>query len=111
MGLDNQWVLPPSIKKHPTFDPPLKLWGGLYSNHGCESFRGKMYLDFCEEVMDLNLFQDSITNEELKVALEKLSTWMQKKSSWGDHDSDEISDLFRMFNTYVKLGASLESWY
>lgn len=111
MGLDNFWKLPSSLDKHPTFNPPLNLWGGLCSNHGCESFRGKMYSEFCDAVMDLNLFQDLITNAELKVGLQKLSTWMKNNSSWRDHDENEISDLFRMFNTYVNLGASLESWY
>ena len=110
MGLDNYWIMP-GEKPHPNFDPPLNLCGGLFSNNGVESFRGKVYSKFCEEVMDINLYSESISSKELLVATKKLSSWMLTKSSYDDLNEEEINDLYRMFSTYANLGASLESWY
>lgn len=110
MGLDNFWIMP-GEKPHPNFNPPLNLTGGLLSNNGAESFRGKVYSKFCEEVMGIDLYSESISPKELLVATEKLSDWMLTKSSYDDLNKQEIDDLHRMFSTYANLGASLESWY
>ena len=77
MGLDNFWELPEGVP-HPNFDPPLNLWGGLFSDHGCKSFRGKMYSTFCDMVMGINLYDDVISNQELLTATERLRIWIEE---------------------------------
>ena len=110
MGLDNYWIMP-GDKPHPSFDPPLNLCGGLFSANGVESFRGKVYSKFCEEIMGINLYSESISPKDLLTAAEKLNCWMSTKSTYEEINEKEINDLYRMFFTYASLGASLESWY
>ncbi len=110
MGLDNYWIMP-NQEPHPDFDPPLNLCGGLFSNNGCESFRGKVYASFCQEVMQINLYQDCLSNQELLNANLKLSEWLETESTWENFSKEEILDIQRMFNKYASLGATLESWY
>lgn len=116
MGLDNFWHMPDS-KDHPHFDPPLNLCGGMFSEHGSRSFRGKIYASFCQEIMSLNLYQDVITPEEIEKALYYLNAWMATDlcdtstlSNYG-LTFEEVLDLRRMFTQYSEAGAKLESWY
>lgn len=109
MGLDNFWELPEGVP-HPNFDPPLNLWGGLFSDHGCQSFRGKMYSTFCDMVMGINLYNDVISNQELLTATERLRVWIEENPDSRLISDEEVNDLYRMFNTYANLGATLESW-
>ena len=60
MGLDNYWSLKDSDKDHPKFSPPLNLCGGLFSEHGTKSFRGKVYSSFFEEELGLTLYREEI---------------------------------------------------
>ena len=110
MGLDNFWILP-GQQPHPNFNPPLNLCGGMFSSHGQESFRGKVYASFCEEAMGINLYKDSLSNEELLNANLNLSKWLETQSTWETLSKQEILDVQRMFNKYASLGATLESWY
>ena len=116
MGLDNFWHMPDS-KDHPEFDPPLNLCGGMFSEHGLRSFRGKVYAEFCKEIMSLNLYQDIISPEEIEEALYYLNSWIAADlcdtstlSNYGI-THEELLDLQRMFSKYSALGARLESWY
>lgn len=117
MGLDNFWRLPSSEVPHPVFNPSLNLCGGLFSAHGSPSFRGKVYAEFCENVMHINLYQEVITSDEIKQGLDKLNDYIESDSfhisnySKYDLTSEEILDLQKMFTEYSNLGAALESWY
>ena len=117
MGLDNFWLLPKSETSHPNFDPPLNLCGGMFSNHGSHSFRGKVYANFCEQIMGINLYQDILTSEEIKEGLSKLNDYIKNQTFNNPDFSNynlllqEILDLQRMFEKYSQIGAELESWY
>lgn len=116
MGLDNFWHMPDS-KDHPQFDPPLNLCGGIFSEHGSRSFRGKVYAKFCQDIMSLNLYQDVISSEEIEKALYYLDSWIAENlldtSTLSNYQLSlqEVLDLKRMFSKYSELGARLESWY
>lgn len=118
MGLDNFWRLKEG-QSHPHFDPPLTLCGGLFSNSGKESFRGKVYSEFFDDVLSINLFQDSISTEELIEGLYRLNIYISQNPNkdWEcsyltrEITFQEILDIQRMLNAYIKLEATLESWY
>ena len=110
MGLDNYWIMP-GQNPHPDFNPPLNLCSGLFSGHGKESFRGKVYATFCLEVMGLDLYSESIASDDLLKGVAKLKQWMENNSTYNDINEEEISDLYKMFFTYANLGATLESWF
>lgn len=111
MGLDNFWEMPegkPCLK----FDPPLSLCGGMFSDHGEGSFRGKVYNGFVEDMTGYSLYADELSNtaiKEIAAALEKVAA--------NDHLEDyglteeEVADLVRMFQEYAKAGATLTAWY
>ena len=118
MGLDNFWRLKEG-QSHPDFDPPLKLCGGLFSNYGRESFRGKVYSEFFDEILSINLFKDSISTEELIEGLYCLNVYISQNpnKNWEcsyltrEITFQEILDIQRMLTEYIKVGATLESWY
>ena len=118
MGLDNFWRLKEG-QSHPDFDPPLTLCGGLFSNSGKESFRGKVYSEFFDDVLSINLFQDSISTEELIEGLYRLNIYISQNPNkdWEcsyltrEITFQEILDIQKMLNAYIKLEATLESWY
>lgn len=117
MGLDNFWLMPSKDDPHPSFDPPLNLCGGMFSENGSRSFRGKVYADFCKEIMSLNLYQDIISPEEIEEALYYLNSWLAADlcdtATLSNYQItiEEVLDLQRMFSKYSGVGASLESWY
>ena len=118
MGLDNFWIIPPAIDSHPDFDPPLNLCGGLFSSHGSKSFRGKVYAEFCQEIMHINLYDDVIESAQIDRALVELNDYIKsippdQQFSFSKYNLtfEELLDLQRMFTKYAELGAKLESWY
>jgi len=111
MGLDNFWKKSFDSEEifDLEFDPPLKLCGGLFSAHGSDSFRGKVYAEFIEEVSGFSIYRD-LNNEEVHKISEKLNNYKEFK------ESDEISlkefeDLKRMFKAYAESDAVLIAWY
>jgi hypothetical protein len=121
MGLDSYWSLKNSDKNHPKFSPPLNLCGGLFSGHGAESFRGKVYSPFFEEELGLTLYQEEISAENIKEISLKLEAYIQlntendnafRTKAWSIYlENNEIKDLSRMFQTYASLDASLIGWW
>lgn len=111
MGLDNFW----ECEKHPNFDPPLNLCGGLFSGHGEQSFRGKVYASIIEGVTDYSLYSVKLTQKEIASIAQRLEKTPFKKikrfNDW-DISEEEYSDLIRMFKEYSKVEeVSLTSWY
>lgn len=116
MGLDSYWLLPENNNIHPKFDPPLELCGGLFSEHGAESFRGKVYSPFFEHELSVSLYQEEISSEEVKEIAKKLEHFIEKKTNlpgrWSNLlHNDEIKMLSRMFSTYAELDARLGGWW
>lgn len=105
MGLDSYWVKngkPCPLESHPTFNPPLRLCGGLMSGNGMESFRGKVYNDQVEAATGVSLYQELIPNYVVKEMADKLDVC---------HFYDEMQDLKRMFRTYADAGFDLAGWW
>ena len=116
MGLDSYWLLPEDNQIHPKFDPPLQLCGGLFSENGAESFRGKIYSPFFEHEFDLSLYKEEISSEEVKEIAKKLEEFIENKKNspgrWsGLLHNNEIEMLSRMFSTYAALNARLGGWW
>jgi hypothetical protein len=113
MGLDCFWEMPDG-KEHPEFNPPLELCGGMFSGHGSESFRGKVYARFVEEVSGESLYED-LTNKQVKKiadALESDEAIKRMDYLWEeDQNSKVLKDLRRMFRKYANAGATLKTWF
>lgn len=117
MGLDNFWVATPDSKESMScdLDPPLELCGGLFSDRGSGSFRGKVYNDYVQSITGVSLYEDVIhpeTIEEMALKLEKCIEECQDSPEYcEDLVWNERKDLARMFRYYADRGAYLVSWY
>lgn len=123
MGLDNAWVLPGDngCSKHPKFDPPLNLVGGIFSGYGRCSFRGKVYIDRIEKITGESLYQQKISNIVIRKMAEKIREFRATEEFFRDYHHwqgdtfdrflSEMDDLRRMFITYAETGASLVGWW
>jgi hypothetical protein len=125
MGLDNAWVLPGKdngcSKKHPNFDPPLNLVGGMFSGYGRCSFRGKVYSDRIEKITGESLYQQGIPNTTIRKMAAKLREFRATEEFFHDYHCwqgdtfdrflSEINDIRRMFIAYADAGASLAGWW
>ena len=125
MGLDNYWEAPKGTSlEELTFDPPLRLCGGLFSGHGDGSFRGKVYSGIVEAITGVSLYEDKIDNTtvcQMADALEKqdwdeLSEDIQLELYDPDEDNAadarrDYVDLQRMFRGYAAAGYELNSWF
>ena len=126
MGLDSIWIMPGEqeiIEKyknddsdgtqmwierealHPNFEPELRICGGMCSGHGFQSFRGKVYAELIEEQTGISLYQDELSNEQVKEIADVLDNWIE------DVSNQESKDFVRMFRAYADAGATLRGWW
>lgn len=113
MGLDNFWKGGTPVN----FSPDINLCGGMFSQHGEGSFRGKVYAHIIERATDgkHSLYTETISNEDVQdiaVALEnsKYSNLIAEASTF--HVSEqEFEDLKWMFRVYADAGATLHGWW
>jgi hypothetical protein len=89
----------------------LNLVGGMFSGHGCGSFRGKCYSGIVEMVTGRSLY-DALPNEVVR----EMADEMEKKAYSEDMEEfglDEAgwNDLVKMFRLYADAGANLHAWY
>jgi hypothetical protein len=115
MGLDNLW------KKNDNEDAQVEgdfqICGGLFSDNGNTSFRGKVYHRFVEDVTGVSLYGDRETNEipietvkEMADDLEA-TAWQDSYIENYDIEKQEFEDLVRMFRLHVDAGHYLvSSW-
>ena len=99
MGLDNIWIEPKGKSLQPVrFDPPLRLWVGMLTDPA-NSFRGKAYAGYVEEVAGVDLYEDLDNATVLQVAadLEGFVT--------------HAKDLARMFRAFGDAGYDLMAWF
>ena len=109
MGLDSYWEVATHMGQlHPEFDPPLQLCGGLFSEHGRGSFRGKVYEDAILEVTGVSLYQEVIDADTIKAMAAKLDAFRLVEQGL---EPDEARDMCRMFTTYAATDASLRGWW
>ena len=61
MGLDNYWMK--NKEELGEVEGEFKICGGMLSGNGNDSFRGKVYFRFIEDVCNENLYDEMIPNE------------------------------------------------
>ena len=115
MGLDNYWM---KSKEEPGFiEGDFKICGGMLSENGNDSFRGKVYYRFIEDVTEVSLYGDPdtglIPNETVKKMADDLEAteWRDSYIANYDIEEQEFKDLVRMFRLHADAGHYLVSSY
>ena len=111
MGLDNLW------KKNDNEDARVEgdfqICGGMFSDNGNSSFRGKVYWRLIEDITMVNLYDDMITNEQIKQMADDLekTEFIPEYISHYDVEEEEFNDLKKMFRLHADAGHYLISFY
>jgi hypothetical protein len=115
MGLDNYWMK--NKEELGTIEGEFKICGGMLSGHGNDSFRGKVYHRFVEDVTDVSLYGDRDTNEIPIETVKKMADdleateWRDSYIENYDIEEEEFKDLVRMFRLHADAGHYLvSSW-
>jgi hypothetical protein len=115
MGLDNYWM---KSKEEPgVIEGNFNICGGMLSGNGNDSFRGKVYHRFIEDVTEESLYGDRetgiIPNETVKKMAEDLekTEWRDSYIENYDIEEKEFKDLVKMFRLHADAGHYLvSSW-
>jgi hypothetical protein len=115
MGLDNIWKK--NKEENGVIEGDFKLCGGVFSGHGNESFRGKVYDRFVEDVTGVSLYGDpetfEIPNETVKQMADDLEAveWRDSYITNYDIEKQEFKDLVKMFRLHADAGHYLLAWF
>jgi hypothetical protein len=115
MGLDNYWMK--SKDEAGIIEGEFKVCGGMFSENGNDSFRGKVYYRFVEDVTEVSLYGDretnEISNETVKQMADDLETteWRDSYIINYDIEEEEFKDLVKMFRLHADAGHFLVSSY
>jgi hypothetical protein len=115
MGLDNFWKK--SKEEAGVIEGEFKVCGGMFSGSGNDSFRGKVYERFVEDVTGVSLYGDPETfetsNETVKQMADDLDAteWRDSYIQNYDIEEHEFKDLVRMFRLHADAGHYLLAWY
>ena len=115
MGLDNYWMKAKEELGH--IEGNFSICGGMMSGSGNDSFRGKVYHRFVEDVTEISLYGDRETNEISNETVKKMADDLEA-TEWRDsyienYDivEEEFKDLVRMFRLHADAGHFLvSSW-
>ena len=115
MGLDNYWMKAKEELGH--IEGNFSICGGMMSGSGNDSFRGKVYHRFVEDVTNVSLYGDletgEIPNETVKQMADDLETteWRESYIINYDIEEQEFKDLVKMFRLHADAGHYLVAWY
>lgn len=115
MGLDNIWKK--NKDENGFVEGDFKLCGGMFSGCGNESFRGKVYNRFVEDITGVSLYGDPETFEIPLETVKQMATdleeteWRDSYISNYDIEHDEFKDLVKMFRLHADAGHYLIAWY
>jgi hypothetical protein len=115
MGLDNIWKK--NKEENGVIEGDFKLCGGVFSGHGNDSFRGKVYDRFVEDVTGVSLYGDpetfEIPNETVKQMADDLEAveWRDSYITNYDIEKQEFKDLVKMFRLHADAGHYLLAWF
>jgi hypothetical protein len=115
MGLDNIWKK--SKDENGFIEGEFKICGGVFSGHGNDSFRGKVYARLVEDITGVSLYGDPETfetpNETVKQMADDLDAteWRDSYIQNYDIEKQEFEDLVRMFRLHADAGHYLLAWY
>ena len=115
MGLDNYWMK--NKEELGTIEGEFKVCGGMLSGNGNDSFRGKVYHRFVEDVTEVSLYGDRDTNEIPLETVKKMADdleateWRDSYVEHYDIEEEEFRDLVKMFRLHADAGHYLvSSW-
>ena len=111
MGLDNYWMK--NKEELGEVEGEFKICGGMLSGNGNDSFRGKVYCRFIEDVCNENLYDEMIPNETVKQMADDLEAteWRDSYIENYDIEEEEFKDLVKMFRLHADAGHYLvSSW-
>ena len=111
MGLDNYWMK--NKEELGEVEGEFKICGGMLSGNGNDSFRGKVYFRFIEDVCNENLYDEMISNETVKQMADDLEAteWRDSYIENYDIEEEEFKDLVKMFRLHADAGHYLvSSW-
>ena len=113
MGLDNYWM---KNKEEPgTIEGDFKVCG-MFSEDGNDSFRGKVYHGFIEDITEVSLYglpNNEISNEVVKKMADDLEATEWQDSYIQNYDiiEEEFRDLVKTFRLHADAGHYLvSSW-
>ena len=115
MGLDNIWKK--NKDENGVIEGEFKICGGVFSGHGNDSFRGKVYNRFVEDVTGVSLYGDpetcEVPNDTVKQMADDLEAteWRDSYIVNYDIEEEEFKDLVRMFRLHADAGHYLLAWY
>ena len=115
MGLDNYWMK--NKEELGVIEGDFKVCGGMLSEHGNDSFRGKVYCRFIEDVTEVNLYGDPdtgvIPNETVQKMADDLEAteWRDSYIVNYDIEEQEFRDLVKMFRLHADAGHYLFASY
>ena len=111
MGLDCFW----KNKEGQTakIDREFNVCGGMFSDNGTTSFRGKVYNDLIEQASGISLYQESIDSETCRKISECLDNFnlSDYNAAWWPVEPDEFENLKEMFRLHTSLGHNLIGWW
>ena len=115
MGLDNIWKK--SKDENGVIEGEFKICGGVFSGHGNDSFRGKVYNRLVEDITGVSLYGDPETCEVPVEAVKQMAIDLEE-TEWRDSyiqnydiEEEEFKDLVRMFRLHADAGHYLLAWY
>jgi hypothetical protein len=114
MGLDNIWKK--NKDENGFVEGEFKICGGVFSGHGNDSFRGKVYARLVEDVTGVSLYGDpetfEISNETVMQMADDLEAteWRDSYIQNYDIEEQEFKDLVRMFRLHADAGHYLLAW-
>jgi hypothetical protein len=115
MGLDNIWKK--NKDENGVIEGEFKVCGGVFSGHGNDSFRGKVYARLVEDITGVSLYGDPETfetsNETVKQMADDLDAteWRDSYIQNYDIEEHEFKDLVRMFRLHADAGHYLLALY
>ena len=116
MGLDNIWMK--NKDEQGVIEGEFKICGGVFSGHGNESFRGKVYNKFVEDVTGISLYgytpdTNEISNEVVRDMADGLEAteWRDSYIENYNIEEQEFKDLVRMFRLHADAGHYLVASY
>jgi hypothetical protein len=116
MGLDNYWMK--SKDEAGVIEGEFNICGGMFSDNGNDSFRGKVYHRLVEDITGISLYgytneSNEISNEIVKDMAEGLEAteWRDSYIQNYDIEEQEFKDLVKMFRLHADAGHFLVSSY
>jgi len=110
MGLDSMWKMPGS--NEPGYvDGDFTICGGLYSDNGNDSFRGKVYNDVFKDATQTSLYDD-LTADQVRDLLPKLEAYcFRPRNSQYGVTVAEWNAFVRMWKAHAEAGHWLWAFY